>query len=160
MLSGALGDHSVSNENAREIFKTLRTAQEKHTYFLLAAAGAAIGLAVSQTRDSPLAWPQIPLGIAVVSWGLSFFSGCRYADYVAATLYANAELVRVQSGLHPKAGSNPEIMGIASEGILEAIEGNNKRASRFARWQFRFLVIGAILYVVWHVLEMYLHALR
>jgi len=144
------------DENLREVYRALREAQNKYSYFLLAAAGAAIGLAVNQTQDVAMAWSQTPLAAAAISWGLSFLFGCRHLAYVNSNLYANAELLRVQSGEHPEASKHPQIIAAASEGIRRAIESNAERANRLGHLQFNFLVGGGFLYVVWHVLEMYL----
>ncbi len=146
----------MTSENAREVFRAHREAQNKYTYFLLATAGAVIALAVNQTRGAALAWSQVPLAVAVLSWGLSFFVGTRHLQYVSSTLYSNADLLRVQSGQHPELGADPRVVAAASQGIRNAIEQNSERANRLGRWQFRFLVMGSVLYVVWHVLEMYL----
>lgn len=146
----------MSEESLREVYKQLRTAQDKYSYFILAAAGAAIAFAVNQTQGATLNYSQIPLALAVVSWGLSFYFGCNQLAYVSSTLYANAELLKIESGIHSQVGTNPQLMAIASEGIREAIEHSSTRANRLAHMQFRFLITGAILYIIWHVLEMYL----
>ncbi|MBR0839112.1 hypothetical protein JQ607_02800 [Bradyrhizobium liaoningense] len=143
-----------------EIYKSHRDAQEKYIYFLLAAAGAGIALIVNQTHDSKLAWSMIPLGLSVLCWGLSFVLGCRYLDYVRSILYANHDLLRVEAGIHPMAGNHPEAIAVASEGIRMAVEKNSDRAAVLARLQFRFLVAGALLFIVWHVVEMYLRAVK
>ena len=144
------------SENAREVYRSLRQVQDKHTYFLLAAAGAAIALAVNQSQGAAMAWSHVPLAAGVLSWGLSFFFGCRHIAYVSSTLYANAELLRVESGQHPEIAGHPQMMVAASEGIKQAIESNSERANRLGHLQFRFLVTGAIFYIIWHALEMYL----
>lgn len=146
------------SEMAREVYRSLRDAQNKYTYFLLAASGAAIALAVNQTQGIAMSWHQIPLAAGVLSWGLSFFFGCRHVAYVNSALYANAELLQVQSGQHPEVGAHPQVMAAASEGIRQAIVSNSEHASRLGHLQFRLLVAGAVLYVVWHVLEMYLRS--
>lgn len=87
-------------------------------------------------------------------WVLSFFFGCRHLQYVNSTLYANYELLRVQKGEHPDAGTHPDAIAAASEGIRDAIKDNIKRASRLARLQFDSLILGAVFYLVWHILEM------
>jgi len=66
--------------------------------------------------------------------------------------------MRVEGGRHPHTGKHPQIIAAAAEGIRSAMISNNERASRFGHWQFRLLVAGAIFYVGWHVLEMYLRA--
>jgi len=148
----------MTNDTELEVFRALRETQNRYTYFLLATAGAAIALAINQTRDVPLALFQIPLALAVVCWGLSFFFGCRNLAYVSSSLYANAELFRVQRGEHPLIGHHPDKIAAGSEGIREAIEYNSHWANRFGHWQFRFLVAGAVFYIAWHVLEMFLRS--
>ena len=48
-----------------EVYRQHRTAQDKYVYFLLAAVGAGIGFAISQTQTAKLAWTQLPLGCAI-----------------------------------------------------------------------------------------------
>jgi hypothetical protein len=146
----------MATELQQELYRVLRDAQDKYIYFLLAAAGGSIGLAVSQTQNAHLAWSQLPLGVAIGWWGLSFFFGCRHIAYINSTLYANAELLRVQAGEHPEAGSHPQIIQAASIGILKAMESNSERANRLHHWQFRSLILGGVFFVVWHIVEMYL----
>lgn len=150
----------MTNENAREVFRAHRDAQNRYIYFLLAASGACIALAVKHTEALPLAISQIPLALAVVAWGLSFYFGTRHVRYVNSNLYANLELIRVQSGEHPAIGRHPQAIAAASEGIKNAMASNDERATRLADRQFRCLVGGAVLYLVWHVFEMYLRTVH
>lgn len=150
----------MANETEREVYRALRVAQEKYAYFLLAAAGAAIALAVNQTREAALAWTQAPLGAAVLCWALSFFFGCMHLQYGSATLNANLGLLQAQSGkLPPLVGASPEYVKAAIEGISSAAEKNSNRGNRYGHWQFRCLVTGGVLYIVWHLLEMYLRSI-
>ena len=151
-----VGEHTLSDETSREVYRALREAQNRYTYFLLAAAAAGISVAVTQTEEAILRNSHIPLGLAVVSWGLSFFCGCRDLAYVSSNLYANFELLRVKQGNHPQIGQHPEMIAAACEGIRSAIASNGDRANRYATWQFRFLIIGAVLYIGWHIGQMYL----
>ena len=146
----------MADENLREIYRALREAQTRYTYFLLAASGAAVGLAVNQTQNAVLAWRQLPLAVAAVMWGLSFFFGCRHLAYVSSSLYSNAELLRVENGGHPEVGQHPQMIAAASEGIRRALESNANRANRYGHWQFRSLITGGLFYVAWHVTQMYL----
>jgi hypothetical protein len=142
------------SEEIREVYRQLRLAQDKYVYFLLAAVGAAIGFALSQTQGAVVSRSQAPLAGAVLCWGLSFFFGCRHLAYVGSTLYANAELLKVEGGQHLDVGRHPQMMAAASEGIREAIADNSNRANRLGHMQFRFFIAGAVLYIGWHILEM------
>ena len=96
------------------------------------------------------------LGFAVLMWGLSFYFGCRHLAYISSSLYSNAELLRVESGAHPEVGGHPQIVAAASAGIRRALESNADLANRLGLWQFRLLVAGAVVYVLWHIWLMYL----
>lgn len=146
---------AMSDDRLIEVYRQLRTSQDKYIYFLLAAAASAVALALNRTQDHLLTWLLLPWGLALLLWGLSFFFGCRHLAYVSSTLFANAELIRVERGEHPKAGTHPQVITAASEGIRSAIEYNSDRANLLAKLQFRFLIAGALAYVVWHLLEMY-----
>lgn len=146
----------MSEERELELYRTFRAAQERYTYFMLAASGAAIAFAVTKTQDATLAWSQIPLAISITCWGLSFYCGCNNLRYVGSTLYANFEMLKIQTGQHPQVGNHPQMIDAASSGIRSAIETNSNRASMYARLQFSLLIIGAVSYVGWHTYEMYL----
>ncbi|MFC4820327.1 hypothetical protein [Dokdonella ginsengisoli] len=144
----------MSNEAQFEVYRALRTSQDKYAYFLLAAAGASIAFAITQTRGHHISWFQVPLGLAVLCWGLSFFFGCRNIAYVNSTLYANAELIRVQNGEHPEIGRDPQRQKAACIGIRTAIESKSNVANSLSKRQFYFLIAGAVFYISWHVAEM------
>jgi hypothetical protein len=60
----------MADENLREVYRALREAQNRYSYFLLAAAGGGVGFAVSQTRDAALDRTHSLLGCALLAWGL------------------------------------------------------------------------------------------
>jgi hypothetical protein len=93
-----------------------------------------------------------------VLWGLSFFFGCRHLAYVTSTLFANAALLQVQAGEHPLAGTHPQQVAAATEGVRAAIESNSNKANTFARLQFGALILGSVCYLGWHVYEMWLRS--
>jgi len=65
-----------------EIYKQHREAQNKYAYFLLAVAASAIALSLKRTTNLKITYSMIPLALAVLSWGFSFFCGCRRLDKV------------------------------------------------------------------------------
>jgi hypothetical protein len=146
----------MASDHELEVYRAHRTAQEKYSYFMLAAAGAAIGFSVTRTQGLVLSWSQIPLAAAVICWGFSFFCGCMNLRYVESNLYANMSLLKVISGKHPDVGNHPQMMQAASEGIRSAMESNSNRTTFYGRWQFYLMMLGAVSFVGWDVYEMYL----
>jgi len=146
----------MSSELQREVYRGLHESQSKYTYFLLAAAGAAIGFSLSQTQNVGFSFSQTPLGLAVLFWGLSFYFGCRHLEYVSSIMYANFAMLEIESGQHLDVGDHLQKIKAASEGVKEAIENNSNAANLLGHLQFSTLITGAILYVALHILEMYL----
>jgi hypothetical protein len=144
------------SEQQNEVYRQFRNAQDKYTYLLLAVTGAAVALALRETENAALAPSQIPLGSAVLCWGLSFFFGCRHLVWMASSLYSNFVLLTVEAGQHPMTGTHPEMMEIGIEESRKIIEKQSSRASLYAYLQFTLLITGAVLYIGWHVWEMWL----
>lgn len=141
-----------------EMYRQFRTAQDKYVYFLLTAAGAGIALVVNQTGSIGLQLSQIPLGICIISWTLSFLSGSRFALHSLSAIYTNMKLYKAQQGLDPLAGSHPQKIEIACEVYEDSLEKDQSKLRKHGKWQFRFLTIGAIMYLLWHILEMWLRS--
>lgn len=129
----------MAGQNELEIYRQHLGAQQKYAYFLLAAVGACVGFALTQTKDASLGLSQIPLAFALLGWGLSFWCGCVHLSAVQATLYTNMGLIRMQTGKDPLAGSNRGLMAYGDKVIREIAEKQGNRSARASSWQFRFL---------------------
>jgi hypothetical protein len=146
----------VAENSQLELYKTYSDASSKFTYFMLAAAGAAIAFAITKTQDASISWSQIPLAMATACWAGSFFCGARHLQYVGSGMYDNITLLKVQSGTHPDIGAHPQSIEDASSGLRKAMMTNSERGAEYGHWQFRLLILGAAAYIAWHVFEMYL----
>ena len=144
----------MSDDQRGEVYRALREVQNRTTYFLLATAAAAIAWAVNLTSESALATSHIPLACAALAWGLSFYCGCSHLRWVSSTLLVNADLLQVQAGLHPRSGTDPTKIAASEEILRELGAENSKQAARYGAWQFRRLVGGAVIFVVWHIWSM------
>jgi len=144
----------MDSEKEVEVFRQFTNAQEKYDYFLMSVAAAAIAFAVHRTSGMTLDWFMIILGIAVALWAISFIAGCRRRNYIGSNMFANMDLLRVQNGKHPKVGMHPEKIKVASQGIFDAMEHNSNRASFWANVQLYSLIIGAIVFIIWHTIDM------
>ena len=143
------------DEDVLEFYKLHRVGQDKYTYFLLAVAAAAIGFAVQKTEGLCFSWWLLPVALAVVSWGVSFFFGCKNLIWVQTSLGANYNLLRLRKGIHPEQPQHPDEKDAAIHGVKEALRKNSNSAQFYGIWQFRSLVAGAIFFIAWRVIEMY-----
>lgn len=144
----------MKEEQELYLHKKLDTDQGKYTYFLLAIAASAIAFAVQITKESIFELSLIPLGISVLSWGLSFYCGCQNMRYSNANTIANIDLFRVRDGLDPDVGDNVALKRVAIDETLLAYDSNSKIICSYNNWQFRLLILGAISFIFWRLLEM------
>lgn len=144
----------MGSETELEVFRQFTNTQEKYDYFLMTFAAAAIAFAVHQTRGMTLDRYMIILGIAVVLWAISFLAGCRRRQFIGSNMYNNMDLLRVLNGTHPLTGLHPQKIEIASEQIYKNMEINSKRASFWANVQLYSFILGAIIFVIWHVIDL------
>lgn len=147
----------MSPQDLLELHKRHDDAHNKYTYFLLAVTASAVAFAIQKTQGLLLSWSMVPLGLAVVAWGFSFFCGTKNLIWAHIALGANYGLLQIHYGRHPNQPKDQAQLQGAIQGINSAIEHNIDKAQLYAVWQYRLLIAGAVLFIVWHVLEMALH---
>jgi hypothetical protein len=131
-----------------QLYGAHRDASEKYIYFLLAASGAAIAFAVTQSQTATISWLKLPLALAVICWGASFYCGCKQVQQRVNLMFHNFELLRTRDGEHPV--FPPHL----ADPIRKIMEERSEKSGSWGAWQFRFLIGGALFYVAWHVTEM------
>jgi len=145
----------MSEDGERELWLQHRAGQDKYTYFLLAITASAIAFAVQKTSDATFSWTLAPLGLAVLAWGGSFYCGCKNLIWVQTALMANYNLLQLRRGAHPQQPNYPALSAAAIQGTHSALSTNVDRAQSYALSQFRLAIAGALLFLGWHVLEIY-----
>jgi hypothetical protein len=144
-------------DSERELINSFRQYQEKYTYYLIALCVTSIGFSVFKTTGIGLKLSQIPLGLAVLSWGISIYCGLTFLKYIMSNLYANTTYLEILGGRNKEVGNHPEMINAAAGGIMGAMESNNNIARKLSRWQNGLFYLGMALFLLWHLIEMYLH---
>jgi hypothetical protein len=144
-------------DDQNEIKKQFRQQQEKYVYYIIALCVAAIAFSITETRDSSLKYSQVPLGIAVLSWGLSIYFGLKFIQTILSALHSNNSYLDVIKGIHPIVGKHPQKIEYASNILKETMEERGKAAGKLYDWQNIFFFLGFLSFIVWHILEMYLN---
>ncbi|ESU20212.1 hypothetical protein FEDK69T_30270 [Flavobacterium enshiense DK69] len=143
------------SETRFEIQKEFRERQEKYVYYLIALSVSAIGFSIFKTDNQTLNIYQIPLAIAVICWSVSIFCGLKFLKYVISSLYNNNSYFEIINGKDPKVGNNLEKIEISIEAFKEAWKINANSMKRYFTWQGYLFYTGIILFIVWHIIEMY-----
>ena len=143
-------------EIQKEIQRQFRQQQEKYVYYILALTVSAIGFGIYKTSGLPLKWSQIPLGLSVICWSISIFFGLNFLKYVIGNLYLNNEYFEILAGINPDFGNTTWQIEANIEGLKLAMKSDEKTAEKYFDWQGKLFYIGVVLFILWHILEMYL----
>lgn len=134
---------------------SVEASREKHCYFLLAAVGACIGFAVTQSKGQTLNWAHVPLAVAIACWGLSFYTGMRSIWEATTHSTIDALGITADHDLDPAFRAKTEKdREDAAKLVEDALAESNKKLSRFRSWQFGSFVTGSIAFLLWHTVEM------
>lgn len=144
------------NDIQFNIQQEFREKQEKYVYYLIALSVSAIGFSIYKTQNQGLTCSQIPLALAVLSWSISIFCGLKFLKYVISNLYANNSYFEIINGNHPGIGKNPEYIEAGVKGFKEALKINSNAMSINFKIQGYLFYSGILLFIVWHIIEMYL----
>ncbi|WP_236897053.1 hypothetical protein [Clostridium beijerinckii] len=136
-------------EDIREVYKTLQKSQDKYVYFLLATTITAIGFAITRTQNLKLDITQIFLALSILCWGISFICGCRNREHYNSFLCNNFQALNLKDDIKIK---KDEI-----DILLNNMSYNNLMFERLSRAQMYFFAAGVILYLIWHIIQMYLN---
>jgi len=137
-----------------EIQKQLRESQNKFVYYILALNIASIGFSLSRTMDQMLNDTHIPLGLAIVLWGLSIYCAFSFVKVFQSGLMANNAYFDVIRGNVKDIEPSDRVKETAKE--VTAIEGDkiSARSSKNYRWMQYFFYLGIVSFVVWQLIHM------
>ncbi len=146
----------MTGEVSVELKKALRAHDDKFDYFLLAAAGASIAYALNQAKGLALSWSQICLGVAIFSWGLSFYFGCERLSFTRQSLWVNVVLndALTENRWHP---NDRAALRERGEEIFNKVDDKSGLRSKL---QYGLVIFGALAYVAWQINEMYWKAVN
>ncbi len=118
----------------------IRVSEElnRYTHLLLAFSGAAIAYALNQAKGSLIAYESMLLLIALVAW-------CASAHYGVKHLQLHRE--------HMIENANSLLREESMEQMLSRLDPIVKKMERACYNQYRLLVFGVALYVIWYIVD-------
>lgn len=88
----------MANDYQLVIQEQHRNQSIKIVYYIIALCVASIGFSVTQTMGASLNYFQIPLGLAVICWGVSIYIAIDYLYSVLLILQMNNDAMDHVSG--------------------------------------------------------------
>lgn len=138
-----------------DLLKIFLERQEKYIYYVVALSVASIGFSIYTTTGKSLSFTQIPLGLAVFGWGISIYCGLRFLRYSISRVNMDADFIRLPTGLHPIAGKNQELISRFTDIASNAMRKDDKFVIKLFNGMEWGFYLGVLLFVCWHVIEMY-----
>jgi hypothetical protein len=142
-------------DEQKELRDAFRQQQERFVYYVIALSVTAIGFSIYKTTGQSLKWSQIPLGLSVLTWGLSIYYGLSFLKYSISTLFSNNTYLNIQKGQEPWVGTDQEKIKMALKELKAVMNDNIKTAEKFSARQQRLFYFGVASFIIWHVIEMY-----
>ncbi|MEK7720402.1 MAG: hypothetical protein AAB347_12515 [Bacteroidota bacterium] len=134
-----------------EIYRSAGQLQEKYIFYIVALCVSAIGFSVYCTIDKPLHYTHIPLGIAVLLWGTSIFSGLNYIKWAIEIKRTNYQKLDVMS-------DSQLMRQVSFQSIIDILDKKEKSFSNklqiyFPLQEYSFYS-GVVFFIIWHIIEM------
>lgn len=139
-----------------ELQKEFREKQEKYAYYLIALCVASIGFAVVRSEGMNLKLSLMPLGLAVSAWAFSIYFGFEFLGSMISSIYRNSIYLDIIQGRDQLTKNNPDLIKMGIEAYQSGSEELSKKSLHQYRLQNWLFYLGMILFIGWHVLEMFL----
>jgi hypothetical protein len=134
----------------------------KYTYFILASSTAAITYSFNKAELSSLSFGLTFFAVAIFSWSLSFYFGCKSIEAslsVSITL-ANDEVLqnnikKAQKFLEPQHFA--DIQASYNEGLSNTnviLKRDSFSSGKYLKIQFKLLLLGSISFILWQSAEL------
>lgn len=143
-------------DEQKELRDAFRQQQERYVYYLIALSVAGIGYSMYNTNNQAFSMTQLPLGIAVLLWGISAYFGLKFLKYTTSNLYTNSTYFDIVKGIHPLVGNHPDDIGKAKMELSKIMKSNAHSASKYFIRHERFFYAAISIFVVGHIYGMYI----
>lgn len=150
----AMPEYEMPDATELELYRTLRSSQDKFCYFMMTSAGTSVGFALTQTRTAEWHYSLLALLLAASCWVGSFYYGCRNTLMGNATIFANVAMLQFGRGAGG-ASANVAERAAQIQGASQVAYKNADMAAKYSKRQFRLLILGVVFYIFWHGSEMY-----
>lgn len=115
-------------------------SQEKYSYFLLAAAGAAIAFCLQKIENLSPSWWISPVLIALLCWIMSFIFGCKNIVYHQSILRTEIYTSRINEAPEDELSNDQKRQSISNH--VKKMDEKLEKYAFYTKWQFLFLIAG------------------
>jgi len=136
-------------ENKEKLIDLHRNQQEKYMYYIIALAVACLAFAVHTSIGLKLDNKMIPLGISIILWLVSVYSGLVFLKSLGTTTSRMIDLIE-----SVEERNNNKIEEYTTMQFIRKVNRSDKKSDIYASIQAGTLYSGTISFIVWRILVM------
>ena len=137
-------------KSKEELYKMIIEEETKYAYYLLAIAASAIAYSIEKTTGKNFDCTLVIAGLAVLSWAGSFYVGCK--NRICNIKKLQNEFGRLS--IDENATISETMKQKSKKHLWNKFDTLCDKANNCFRWQYRLIIIGAIIFVSWHTVDL------
>lgn len=135
----------MPNQQEYQLHNRWNAEHQKYLYWIGAINTALIGFSIVETKEAILTWYLLPAGLAVLFWILGLRSCLLAITY-------QIEITRVSILIQQATDLNNKDVSPAKETeLIEEYKDYYKMLDTNRRTQLLWMIIGGVLFLIWHV---------
>lgn len=134
----------LNEERVEKLIFRNKEIAEKYVYYLLAADAACVAFAIDQGKKLTLSIAQIPLGVAVLCWGFSFFNGLKQIQ--AFERYITLNVIQLKLSI------KNSHLGHKQYNELNSLD---EKIYKLRNKQNIYFGLGILAFLIWNIVRMY-----
>jgi len=135
---------AIQTDRIEKLVFSSKAISEKYIYYLLAVDAACVGFSINLSKDLTLSLYTIPLGLAVVLWGISFTYGL--IQITSFERLTELNIIELKSEIYKTQLTN--------EQNLEMFRKQDE-IKRQRHKQNIYFALGVASFLLWHIWRMY-----
>jgi hypothetical protein len=137
----------MADDHLGTLIGLLYQGQTRLAYYLMTVNASAVVLTLGRLEAADLDWAFLLLPLSVASWVVAFVFGIRHLEKKNGALVANIQALGLEGG------SMAEGAPTKYNELLGEHKTFNEAAKQYIKRQTWLMVVGAILYSLWLLIE-------
>ena len=132
-----------------EFFTEFNSSQNQYVYFIIGLDAAAIAYAIGKTDQRIFEWPLLPLGLAIIAWGISLYAGIQFQQLKKGGIMLEINALDMQEDISDKVKQEAKL-----EELMKEAKVNQGKMYKFYNLLNYLFFSGVLLFIGFSVWDM------
>ena len=143
----------------QEFINQVHSGQNQYTYFIMAIDASGIAFALSKLDSKVFTLQMILFFCAIISWGLSFFSGIRFQQLKNEALQIEYYNMDMREEDYPEIWGDKTLIKIKETELIGMIRIIQSKMHRGYVFLNNFMILGIIFFAGYEIWEMIIRSI-